>query len=235
MRPIAAIALLLTLTSQLPAVDLKVPPKVEGATSEFIKITAETPGSTVKWKVIDPGITLFPMELLKDTKTAIVMASRPGTYRLFAVTALKEDVSDIAVVQVIIRGDTPPGPQPPPTPPPPPPPPDTPLVKELRAAFAQDGGSKDHLGLLQSLYSEASRQDFLAQVSTWKQLHEAMGKAATSMGVKGKLVATQTAIAAELKRNGIPSAGSSVQLDASRRRLASEQFRLISEALGALK
>ena len=99
--------------------ELVLPAEVAGQPGEFVMVPAKTTGKAVSWKAIDPGLNLFPVILLKDSKTAVVTASRPGRYRLLAVTAAGDEVSPIAETIVVI-GDAPPappGPNPPaPTP-----------------------------------------------------------------------------------------------------------------------
>lgn len=97
--------------------EIVVPEKVNGQPGEFVLITAKTSGTKVAWKVIDPGLSLFPVALLKDSKTAIVTSSRPGRYRLVAVTAVGDEISDIVGTTVVIGDPGPdPGPQPNPDP-----------------------------------------------------------------------------------------------------------------------
>lgn len=111
--------------------DLKLPSEVKGPVGAFITVKAETNGKTVKWTAIDPGLNLFPTDLLKDTRTAVVSAAAPGRYRVLAVTAAGDEPSDIQICTVLI-GETP-NPPIPPGPPNPPPTPSNP------APIAGDG------------------------------------------------------------------------------------------------
>lgn len=102
---------------------LSLPAKVKGQPGAFVTIAATTTGKSVKWLVLDPGLQLFPVDLLKSTTTAIVVGSTPGSYRLLAVTALGDEVSEPAICEVLIEGATPtptpapdPAPQPVPAP-----------------------------------------------------------------------------------------------------------------------
>jgi hypothetical protein len=97
-----------------PAATIKLPAEIRGSPAEFIRVAADTDGKIVRWLVLDKGLSLFPAELLKDTRTAVVVAREPGRYRLLAVTA-SGDVPSEPVICTIIVGDAP-------TPPPPPPP-----------------------------------------------------------------------------------------------------------------
>jgi hypothetical protein len=97
--------------------ELVLPKEVTGEPGDFVSVPAKTAGKTVQWKAIDAGLKLFPVELLKDSKTAVVSASRPGRYRLLAVTAAGDEVSPFAETVVVIGGVEPiPPPQPKPDP-----------------------------------------------------------------------------------------------------------------------
>lgn len=93
---------------------LSLPEKIEADPGQFIRVPATTNGRFVKWQAVDPGLNLFPVELLKDTRTAVVTAIVPGDYRLLAYTAIADVPSDAAQCVISIRG-----PRPPPTPTPP--------------------------------------------------------------------------------------------------------------------
>lgn len=109
---------------------VKLPATVQGAPGSFITIPADTNGNAVAWRAVDPGLNLFPVSLLKDTKTAVVTGSTPGNYRVWAYTALADQPSDIAECVVTI-GKPPPGPGPGPGP-------TDPLTKALQAAKDAD-------------------------------------------------------------------------------------------------
>lgn len=118
-RYMKRVALLILLAGSLliaapPA--LKLPKEVKGDVGDFLEVVAETEGKIVQWKALDKGMSLFPVHRLKDTKTAIVVAKKPGRYRLAAVTAVGDEPSEIAET-VLIIGDPPaPGPEPDPGP-----------------------------------------------------------------------------------------------------------------------
>lgn len=98
---------------------LKLPEIVKGDPGKFVKVSADTTGKIVQWYSLDEGLDIFPAELLKDTKTAVVTAPTRGRYRLLAYTAISGNPTPPAVCTVVI-GDAPvpPGPVPPgPTPP----------------------------------------------------------------------------------------------------------------------
>src|SRR5260370_1136798 len=75
---------------------VKLPATVKGEPGAFIQISADTNGTTVSWAVVDPGLNLFPVSLLKDSKTAVVSTGTPGSYRVYAVPAQGDGVPDFA-------------------------------------------------------------------------------------------------------------------------------------------
>ncbi len=81
---------------------LVLPEKVTGKPGQFISIAAQTAGKNVAWMVIDEGLHLFPPELLKDSKTAVVVAERIGQYRVVAVTAVADEISNLTFCRVIV-------------------------------------------------------------------------------------------------------------------------------------
>lgn len=113
-RHAPALAVLLVAAASAIAAppELSLPKEVTTEPGAFAVIPATTSGKTVTWKSIDAGLNLFPAALLKDTKTAVVIASKPGRYRLLAVTAAGDEVSEIAETVVVV-GNAPPVPVPP--------------------------------------------------------------------------------------------------------------------------
>ena len=151
---------LLALIVAFPAIaadppSLKLPAAITGDVGDWITVTAETNGTTVRWVPFSKELKLFPTQLLKDTKTAVVLCNKPGKHRLLAYTAVGDVPSDPAVVEITIAGPvppdppspTPPGPGPGPGPSPPgptppiPPGPVDPLAQRIQAALAIDGGT----------------------------------------------------------------------------------------------
>lgn len=94
---------------------LTLPARVEGDPGDFVQVKAETNGKEVRWFAVDTNLKVFPTQLLKDSKTAVVICSTPGSYGLIAYTALGDLPSDPARTTIIIRG--PPAPPTPPVPP----------------------------------------------------------------------------------------------------------------------
>lgn len=121
------VSVVLLLAGSLPAwaVDpaVKLPAEVRGEVGAFVRVPADSTGKEVRWFAADKGLNVFPVELLRDSRTAVVTAQAPGRYRLVAYTALA-DVPSLPAECVVVVGEAPPvppGPTPPgPTPPAPP-------------------------------------------------------------------------------------------------------------------
>lgn len=105
---------------------LTLPTELKGEVGQFLEVKADTNGKEVKWAVLYPstGLNLFPMDLLKDTSTAVAVANKDGVYYLHAWTALGDVPSDLATCKITIGTPAPvpvpPGPGPQPNPPVPP-------------------------------------------------------------------------------------------------------------------
>lgn len=124
MRAVQTLFLLLCLPCAGWAQVLTLPPTTTGMVYDDIIIEAKTDGETVQWVPMDKGLNLFPVHLLKDTKTAVVRASKPGTYRLLAYTAKDNKPSAPVICSVVVKSsDVTPTPDPEPNPDDPPVPP----------------------------------------------------------------------------------------------------------------
>jgi hypothetical protein len=145
LRTLAALTVCL-FTANTFAQDLKLPPKIEGHPGEFLKIPAETAGAVVRWRVLDPGLNLFPMELLRDTKTAVAVAIQPGKFRVLAWTSIKDVPTEAAECLVIVGNG--PGPAPPPEPPAPP---IDDFTRQLQAALAKEPQDRPQIAYLSKL------------------------------------------------------------------------------------
>jgi len=87
------------------------PPEIHGQPGAFISIPSSTDCKSVQWVVLDQGLNLFPVELLRDTTTAVVSANSPGKFRVLAYAAKGDAASKPAITTVII-GDSDPTPDP---------------------------------------------------------------------------------------------------------------------------
>ncbi len=95
------------------------PAEVAGEVSAFVTVratvTAESKG--VKYVPIDAGLSVFPSDLLTDKTVTVVVASKPGRYRVLAYSGNGDGPSEPAQTVVVIGGAV----KPPPVDPVPPP------------------------------------------------------------------------------------------------------------------
>lgn len=162
----AYLSSLILAAGALLGADIKVA-DVKGKVGQFISVKAETTGKKVQWVAIDSGLNLFPIELLKDTKTAVVTVSSPGKYRLLAYTAEGDEPSVPAVATIDVEGVVPPAPPvpPDPTPPTPPQPPTPPLppapipVAGLRVLIVYDAAKETELPPSQQAILRGKKMD----------------------------------------------------------------------------
>jgi len=78
------------------------PQEIHGQPGAFISIPSVTDCKSVQWVVLDQGLNLFPVELLRDTTTAVVSANAPGKYRVLAYAAKGDLASKPALTTVCI-------------------------------------------------------------------------------------------------------------------------------------
>lgn len=94
-----------------------VPAEVKGDVANFVTVKATaTDAKVVKFLALDPGLSVFPASLLADQTATVVVASRPGKYRLLAYAGNADGPSDPVITTVVISGPLPPGPGPGPDP-----------------------------------------------------------------------------------------------------------------------
>lgn len=152
MRTVCSCAVLLFAAAIAAAAppEVKLPAEAKGQPGAFVVVRAETAGKAVRWYAPDPGLSLFPSDLLADRKVAIVVGSKPGRYRLVAWTAAGDEPSEPAICVIQIGDPPPPGPTPPV-------PPDDPLAVDLARLYAADTtpDKAKHLGSLVELYRQA--------------------------------------------------------------------------------
>src|SRR5262245_34464177 len=133
---------------------VKLPPEVK-AEPGMVLVKSETDCPTVEWWAPDGGLQVIPSDLLKDTKTAVCFAMKPGRYRLQAVVA-KGDKPAYAMTTVIVvnPGPTPPGPGPEPVPP------TDPFAKAILDAYSgsPEPDKAESLAWLASSYRAAAQQ-----------------------------------------------------------------------------
>jgi len=115
--------------------ELKFVTPILSAPGQFISIRpSSTSGKVVKYVAIDPGLSVFPSNLLTDQSATVIVAQMPGRYRVLAYTAIGDIPSDPVMITLEISGN---GPLPPVVPPKPGPDstPDDPLTATISGIF----------------------------------------------------------------------------------------------------
>lgn len=235
MRSIVLTVCLLTPTwAAAQGVPFSVPEKVEGKPGEFVTVTAVTEGKTVRWLVMDPGLQLFPSELLRDSKTAVVIGQQAGRYRLAVYTAINGEPTPPIICTVILGG---PGPIPPQPPGPTPPPAPADLVAKLQAAFTADAApvaqKQAALTLLCGLYQAMVPHCDSKDLKTVGDLLTDLKAVAAKMIVPGALTTVRQVIATEIA-TALGTTPATVLDDANRAK-AKDVFNRIANALGGVK
>lgn len=115
-----AMAILLVVQSwasaQVPTITA--PAEITGEVSAFVIVKAETKNANwVRYVPLDPGLSVFPSDLLADRTVTVVVASKAGRYRVLAYTGNDEGGAQAIVTLVIGKVETP-GKEPPKTDPP---------------------------------------------------------------------------------------------------------------------
>ena len=86
------------------------PENITGRPGSFIQVEAKTDCKVVEWVLLDAGLELFPINLLANTRTAVVTSTTPGVYRLLAYGAAGDIPTKPAITTITIG--TPPTPEP---------------------------------------------------------------------------------------------------------------------------
>jgi hypothetical protein len=89
-----------------PSVELD--KEIHGSSRGFIVVHAKTNGQFVQWVALDSGLTLIPPQLLRDSKTAVLMAERAGRFRLLAYTAIADMPSAPTITTIVVDAASPP-------------------------------------------------------------------------------------------------------------------------------
>jgi hypothetical protein len=162
----------LVLVGSAGAQSVELPREVAADPGVFAIVSAKTDCASLRWYVIDPGLSIIPSELLRDSKTAIVMSGKPGRYRLLAYGA-KGDAASVPAVCTVVIGEVPPVP-PGPNPPIPPIPPD-PLVGKFQEAYKAETDPKKFANLstfIVSMETVIPRLQSQGSVTTTQQLQD---------------------------------------------------------------
>lgn len=88
---------------------LKLPDTIRGDEMDFITVTAETSGKSVMFVALDPGLKVFPSNLLSDPKSTVV-TGKSGRYRILAYTSINDMPTKPVITTVVIGNAAPPSP-----------------------------------------------------------------------------------------------------------------------------
>ena len=166
-----------------------VPAEVAANPGEFAVVEADChEGTAVSWYGPDAGLSVIPPRLLRDPRSAVCMAGKPGRYRLVCFTAVGEGgrvtMTGPHVCTVVVGT---PGP-------------DDPLAAKLRDAFDNEASSDRYSQLrkLAELYRQAGDVARRPEVNTAGKLFAVLSKAASELGLGGALPKVQAAVRSEL-------------------------------------
>jgi hypothetical protein len=196
------------------------PQEIYGQPGAFISIPSVTDCKSVQWVVLDAGLNLFPVELLRDTTTAVVSANNPGKFRVLAYAA-KGDVASKPVITTVIIGD-PPEPAPDET--------TSKLTRELKSLYVSlsEDDKQGKVTKLSGLYSSFASTVKGDEVTTAGELlaicKEATGRVLSPSDLREIRVRLQS------EMSGFPT-DPDAKLDDKIKKMISGKFMEISKAL----
>jgi hypothetical protein len=175
--------------------DLKLPSEIKGQPNQFVTILAETAGEVVRFVAIDPGLSVFPAELLSNKK-ATVVTGPTGKYRILAYTSVGNKPTDPVITTVVIGDPVAPVP---PAPPQPGPNYLSKLNSTLEAIYGalQEPGRESQVKILAQIYKQGALD--LARMSNIADVYNGLqSQAAVKMNPQS-IVEIRRAISADMK------------------------------------
>ena len=107
--PTTLLLLFLAASAQAAPPVVTVPKEVPGEVAAFVVVKAEvTDAKVVKFLPLDSGLSVFPSGLVVDQTVTVVVAQKPGRYRVLAYSGNADGPSEPAVTTVVIGGAVPP-------------------------------------------------------------------------------------------------------------------------------
>lgn len=209
------INLLFLVFLQVPTIEL--PARVSGQPGSFISVPAKTDSKAVKWVSIDKGLNIFPVDLLKDSKTLVVTSQTTGVYRLFAYVGNEFGPSDPAFTSVVI------GDEPNPVNPTPPVNPDS----EIKEAAAKE--NKDQVKWLSLFYEELAKESQKNDYVILSDIFKAAKATINKEFMENELANLRDVIGKRLNQR-LPK-DSSLKLDQNLRDLLTKEFNQIAKEL----
>lgn len=226
------LALALAGTALAAPPTLTIPKETKAEPGDFVRLDAVTEGVQVRWFGLDKGLNVFPSELLRDSKSTVVVAIKPGTYRIAAITCRADELSELAVGYVVIGTPEPVPPPPPPVPPTPPTPPPDALEAEVRALYLADADPRKatHAIMLSGFYRQAALAALSADLVKAGDLHAVLARASAGLIPEAALKPIRLRVSAELRK--VLPADPEAALTNQSRADASALFSKLAQILG---
>lgn len=209
------INLLFLVFLQVPTIEL--PLKVSGQPGAFISVPAKTESKIVKWVPIDKGLNIFPVDLLKDSRTLVVTSHSQGTYRLLAYTGDGFGPSEPAFTLVVIGDEDPDAP----------PSPVDPSTSEIKNAASKE--DKDQVKWLCMFYEELAKECSKPDYEILGDIFKTAKVAINKQFMNNELSALRDVIGKRLN-DRLPKDGS-LKLDQKLRELLAKEFNQIAKEL----
>lgn len=184
-----------TIRAQVGAFVLVKPVRLEG-------------GKAVRYFTPDENLSVFPSELLTDNTATVLVASKQGRYKVFAVTAAGDKISSVASTIIVVGDGVDPDPQPPQPRPPQPKPSDIksdPIYQQLVGIVGglSEPMQKESLAKLSTVYQEGAA---LSDCVDLQSLNQAMHNLSKNAGMANKIMVVReklsTVIESELGTDG---------------------------------
>ena len=198
------------------------PENITGRPGSFIQVEAKTDCKVVEWVLLDSGLELFPVNLLANTKTAVVTSTTPGVYRLLAYGATGDIPSKPAIVTITIG--TPPEPAD-----------KSEIYKRIETLFKADtdaeklSQAKAYAGVFRALAQAAADE----KIKTAGELFKIGSLAATNVLTEKQITSVRDEIGGYL--NSKLNTETAHLLTAEDRKKCASEFLTIAKILEALK
>ena len=148
----------------------------------------------------DQYLSVFPSELLTDSTATVLVASRQGRYKVFAVTAAGDKISPVASTIIVVGDGVDPDPIPPQPRPPQPKPADIksdPIYQQLVGIVGGLGSEKAALPKLAGIYQRASE---LSNCVDLAALNDAVRNIRDSSGIGQQAMTVREALAGIIEK-----------------------------------
>ena len=224
--------------------DIGLPPTSKTDVGVFLSIAATTKGEVVQFVSLDPGLSIFPSNLLADKKTTVVVAAKPGKYRLLAYTSIENKPSLPAYTLVIVGNpddNNKPEPVDPkpvdPKPNPDIPTPDDGFISSLKSIYGglQEPDKNENVKKFQGIFSFAVVEADNKNNKTLGDLYSVYRANVLKAMPAGKIQPVKDTISDYLDKSiGTDTALLSINLDDALRKKCKDLFQKMANILGGL-